>query len=707
MSDEKPDTKKAHDDLVETAKKRHKIGQEASSDIRRLGLEDLAFRAGDQWPEDIKREREIEGRPTIIINRIPQFVKQITNDSRQNKPSIKVYPVDNYGDVETAKIYQGMIRHIENNSNAEVAYATALEGAVIKGFGYYRINTKYVDPTSFDQEITIEQIEDDFSVTFDPYSKEPDGSDANWAFISERFPRSEYEAEFGESELATSEDWASEIGNSGGWITEDTVLVVEYFYKEFKEITVCQIAATGQSMPKSELEELYPQGIPEGTVSQERKAKVPYVKWCKINGIEVLEETEWLGSWIPIIPVYGDKLIVDGKKIYEGIVRHAKDPQRMLNYSKSTEAETIALAPKTPFIVAEGQIAKPYINQWATANRKTHAYLTYKPTTFEGHLVSPPMRQSVEPATGALTAASMQAADDLKATTGLYDGAMGAQSNETSGKAILARGAQAQTANYHFNDNLVRSIKHGGRQIVELIPKIYDAARAQVILGEEDKREVVLINQEFQDKGQSKFFNLNKGKYDVVVDTGPTYATKRQEAADAMMELAKSIPQLGQLAPDLIVKSLDVPGAQELAERLKKGLPPGIAEDDKEMPISPQVKGQLEQMNQMIEALTAQLNSANESIKTKSLETESKERIEAMKQETSILIEKMKLAHLGAELQVNAQLKELQVIQDQSALKSATQAQNQMDAGAESAMAPQDPNQPTDGISSGQSMGGM
>jgi hypothetical protein len=681
--------------VIETAKKRFQLAVEADQQVRDVALEDLKFRAGEQWPEQIKSERTNDNRPCLVINRIPQFIRQITNDQRQNRPSIKVHPVDDKADVETAKIYQGLIKHIEYNSGADVAYDTAFEGAATKGFGFFRVITDYVDPTSFEQEILIKQINDDFSVYLDPNHKEPDGSDADWGFVFENIPKEDYKAMYGDSDLSKMNDWSSIGENIQDWVDKSTVRIAEYFYKKY-EVKEISLLSNNKSVLTEKIKEIYPEGLPEGLdVIETRKANIPVIKWCKINGLEVLEETTWPGRWIPIIPVYGDKLIVEGRKILEGIVRHAKDSQRMYNYWASTETETIALAPKSPYIVAEGQIPKEYENQWKTANQKSHAYLPYKPTTHAGQLAPPPQRQVYEPPVQGITNARMQASEDLKSTTGIYDAALGARSNETSGIAIQRRNVQAQTSNFHLIDNLTRSIKHCGRIVADLIPKIYDTERAARIIGEEGEQEIVRINQEFVRKGELVSYNLGVGKYDVVVETGPSFATKREEASQTMIELSRVAPNLMAVAPDLIVKNFDFAGAQEIAERLKKTLPPGIADDKGQKPIPPEIQAQLQQSAQMIEGLTAQLKQANEEIRTKAMEIQSKEKIEFSKQETDLLKEILKQSAAGAKYQVDTQLRELNEMQNKN---------NTSGFGPQQATPTQNFN-PTDGNSSGQPMG--
>jgi len=652
--------------LLKEAHARLQLAEEAESDIRRLALEDLEFRAGKQWPENIVAERQSDGRPCLVINRIPQFIQQVTNDQRQNRPSIKVHPVDDHGDVETGKIIQGLIRHIEYNSNADVAYDTAFDSAVTGGFGYFRVITDFVSPTSFDQEILIKRIRNPFSVYFDPYSQEPDGSDASFAFITEDLSADEYRSRYPKSKLASADEWETTGNQAPSWVRDGSARVAEYFYKDTRETTIV-LLNTGESVLKENLQQVLEAGAAAGIqveVVRERIALAPVIHWCKINGSEILEKTTWPGRYIPIIPVYGNELYINGKRILEGIIRNAKDSQRMYNYWASAETEAIALAPRTPFIIAEGQI-EGYEKEWSTANRKNHAFLPYKPTSVGGTPVAPPQRNSFEPAVGAITNARMMASEDLKATTGIYDAAMGARSNETSGIAIQRRSMQTQTSNFHFIDNLTRSLRHGGRVIVDLIPKIYDTARADRIIGDDGEQKIVKVNQqtgEIGKDGKPVIYALDVGKYDVTVDVGPSFASKRQEAVAAMIDVTKAYPQLMQVAGDLFIKAQDWPGAQDMAERIKKTLPPNLIEDTtkNKQQIPPQVQAQMQQMSQMVEQLTAKLHEAQDAIDHKRIELESKERIEFKKLEVQLEIERARLDQRDSLAILNAEIAQLE-----------------------------------------------
>lgn len=625
--------------ILEKAKKRFNIAADAETQRRSDALDDLRFRAGDQWPEAIKNERNLDGRPSLTINRIPQFVHQITNEQRQNRPSIKISPCDSKADVETAKVIEGLVRNIQNVSKADVAYDSAFESAVTMGFGYFRVSVDYDDVMSFNQQILIKQIPNAFSVYLDPSANEPDGSDANWSFVFEDMDKDEYMVQYPDSEMSQMSDWSSIGDEYPGWIDKNTCRVAEYYCKDFETI---EIFNTPDGIKKSdELSEEMRNLLRRAKRS--RFTQVPTVRWYKINGIEILEESVFAAPWQPIVPVYGDRLNIDGEWILESIVRHAKDPQRMVNYWSSAETEAIALAPKAPYIAEEGQIPEEYENIWKNANRKNYAYLPYRAKSIDGHLVGAPQRNTYEPAINAITQARAQSIDDLKATTGIYDASLGNRSNENSGVAIARRNVQSQTANFHYVDNLSRAMRQAGRIIVALIPTIYDAPRTERILGEDGSEELIAINQIFKKGGQDVEHDLTVGKYDVVVETGPSFATKRQEAMAVLMDFMKAIPTLAPQIADLIAGTMDAPGAKELQERLRKLLAPGLIEDKDKKPLPPEIQAQIVQMQQMIEQLSQAANQQQDIIDNKRLELSSKEKIAAMDNETKIVIEQMKL----------------------------------------------------------------
>jgi len=652
---------RSDEEILAEAHSRFKLAEEAESEIRARASEELKFRTGDQWDEKVKASRQRDYRPCLTINKLPQHVQQVTNDQRQNRPSIKVHPVDDGADVETAKVITGLIRHIEKNSSADFAYDTAFEGTVGEGLGYFRLLTEYADPLSFDQEIKIKRIRDRFTVLFDPHSQEPDGSDANFAFIYEDISRDEFKTRYPKAKLNATGEWDMGVASAPAWIQDKSARITEYLYKEFKDIEI-SLLSDGTVVPTAELPKPLPQGL---TVAATRKASIPSIKWCKLNGTEILEKTELPGYYIPIIPVYGTEHVIDGKRVLKGITRDAMDSQRVYNVMKSAEMEAIGLAPKAPFVAAKGQI-EGFRNDWATANSRNHSVLEYNPVSVGGQPMPAPQRMAVEPAVMAITQAAMGAADDIKSTTGIHDASLGGRSNETSGVAIQRRNQQAQTSNFHFVDNLTRSMKHAGRILVQWIPAIYDTERTARIIGEDGEQRVVKLNAAFEENGKNVIYRMDTGRYDVSMDVGPSYATKRQEAAMFMQEMVKAYPPTMQIAGDLVVKNMDVPGAQELAERIKKTIDPKLLDDKAaKQEIPPQVQAQIQQMNQLIEQLTGKLNEAQDAADTKRVELESKERIEMAKLETQATIELAKLeskeslnllAHQIAELDQRTQM---------------------------------------------------
>ncbi len=639
MANKKNDeeNKSDNESVVDRAKKRLQIADDYWHDIYKAAADDHKFCAGEQWPEELKKRRDARNQPSLVINKINQSVKQVTNDQRQNRPSIKVSPVDDKADIETARIRQGLIRHIERTSGADAAYDTGFEQSAKGGIGFYRIITDYCNPLSFDQDVLIKRVPNFESVKLDPAFQEPDGSDSAWGFIDDKMPKDKFEAAYPDAELCKEGEWSVQSSNSDGWVTESEVRIVEYYEKIFEEKEL-YLLSDGESLLKDELEEIQKElgGLPTGLeIIQSKKTILPSIKWYKIAGNEVLEETDIPGEYIPIIPILGAEYYLDGKRYLEGIVRQAKDPQRMHNYWASAETETIALAPKAPWLVVEGQI-EGHEHAWETANVINHSVLQWKQKDLEGNPAPPPQRNAYEPPVQAITQARMLSGDDLKATTGLYDAAIGAQSNETSGVAIQRRAMQGQAANFHLVDNLSRSIRHGGRIINAWIPVYYDGPRVARILGDEGDEEIIKLNEEFKYKGEMRTFRMDVGRYDVAVETGPSFATKRQEAVSSMLDLTRSYPQMFPIIGDLMIKNMDIPGAQEMAERLKRMAPPGIIDDKDQKPLPPEVQQKLQQQEQLVEQLTKALNEAQDSIDQKTREIESKERIEFKKMQIDL-----------------------------------------------------------------------
>jgi hypothetical protein len=627
-------------DILETARHRMTMAIAAYSESRENELDDLRFSAGSpdnrwQWPADVLSTRgsvqgqTLNARPCLTINKLPQHIKQVTNDQRQNRPAGKVIPADDKADIDVAEIFDGLVRHIEYISDADVAYDTACENQVTYGEGYIRLYTDYCDDDSFDQDIRIGRVRNSFSVYMDPTIQDPCGSDAEWCFITEDILKDEYEREYPNAKPISSL-LAQGVGDQSvsQWINEDTIRVAEYFHAEYEKTTL-NLYQNGESYyaDSPEVAQLAQMGLQP---TKTRKVNRRKIKWCKINGFEVLDEKEWAGKWIPVIRVVGNEFEVDGRMFVSGIVRNAKDAQRMYNYWVSQEAEMLALAPKAPFVGYGGQF-EGYEMQWKTANTNNWPYLEVNPdvTDGQGGVLPLPQRSQPPMAQNGLIAAKMGASDDIKATTGQYDSSLGQTSNERSGKAILARERQGDTGTYHYVDNLARAVRYVTRQIVDLIPKIYDTQRIAQIVGlEGDSKSVKLDNSQQEPVREvmneegivlERIYNPSVGKYDVRVTTGPSYMTKRQEAMEAMSQILQGNPQLWAVAGDLFIKNMDWPGAQEMAKRFAKTIDPKLLGDDDKSPELQAAEQQMQAMGQELDQMHAMLKNVSQSMEAQEL----------------------------------------------------------------------------------------
>lgn len=634
--DESNDTLAAGTDddaLIAEIKRRFTASQRYYDSGHIAAMDDLQFLAGNHWPENVKREREIDGRPCLTINKLPTFLHQVTNDQRMNVPSIHVSPVDSNADVDTAEVMQGLIRHIEYSSNADIAYDTAVNSAAAIGFGYWRLITDYCNPKSFDQDIRFKRIRNPFTVYFDPASEEPDGSDAGFVIISSKLPKYEFKQQFPDADSGPDTDngfpTQTGDGTNNHWLFADSIRLAEYYRIEREDDTLVELGA-GKAEFKSVMDAegmLIPKGA-RTRLTQRKK-----VMYYKCTALSVLERTEIKCDWIPVFPVYGDELDIDGEVIRSGLIRNAKDPSKMYDYWMTSATEEVALRTKTPYIGAEGQF-EGYEDDWNASGTRSFPYLEYKPVTIDGNLAPTPVRQSMADIPAGALQMAMHASDNIKATTGLFDSSLGAVGPARSGVQEQSQQRQGDTANFHFTDNLNRAVRQCGRCIISMIPHYYDGTRVVRIMGTDGEISHAAINQpmkpaqvqqqvqraaqkvaagEEPDPIRTIENDMTIGEYDLTVKAGPSYDTLRQEALDSMVALGGKWPKLMDVAGDLVVKSMDWPGAEEIAERIAKTLPPGLVDPQDGDEAAPMVQTQkgpipLDQAGQLIETLHAQVN---------------------------------------------------------------------------------------------------
>lgn len=568
---------------------------EAKAEERELMRDDQRFAAGDQWPDLIRKGREMSGRPIQTINRLPAFIDQIVGDARQNKPSIKVHAGED-GDEDIAAIYDGLIRAIQNESNADFAYDTAVENTACFGFGAWRVKTDYESEDSFNQIICIERISDPLSVYFDKNAVLPDYSDARHVTVRVKMTKDDYKARWpkeDESEYKFDDftnDWT---------MGKDQVIVAEYWHKVDEKATLYAVqdfeGNTQVTLEKPQ------QGF---NVVNQRETTITKIKCCMMSGAGILETTDWAGKYLPIVGVNGKEDLVDGKRTLRGLVRFAKDPQRMYNYWRTIDTEQKALAPKAPVLVTAKQI-EGYEEQWQDSLTSNSPYLIVNDVPS----AAMPQRINAGIMDKGATEAALMCVDEMKSTTGIFSASLGEQDNEKSGRAILAQQRKGDTANFAYIDNIARAIKWTGKIIIDLIPKIYDAARVVAVMGADGEKKLERINQVVMQKGQPKLLDLSVGKYDLVVTQGANYATKRIEALNSMVEIARVNPAIMQIAGDLIIKAMDWDGADEIAERMKKMLPPQLQQEEGEdgQQLPPEVQSMIEQGKQQIDELTKQV----------------------------------------------------------------------------------------------------
>jgi hypothetical protein len=576
-----------------------RLSAEADSNNRTEALQDIKFAAGDQWPVEIQNSRNLEARPCLTINKIDAYVRQVTNQQRQQRPRIKVHPVNNEGDLKIAQVIEGITRHIEVNSNADTAYDTAFDYAVRMGWGFWRVVTDYTREDSFDQEIYIEQIDDPFSVYFDPNSIAPDGADAEKCLITKVMPKSVFRQMYPGADDGSGFMPRGVGDDSAEWVTKEDVRLAEFFYIERKKATLVMLSdgtkAFEDELPAKEIME--ESGI---AIVDKRPSWRKVVKWCKLTAMEVLAEKEWPGKYIPVIPCYGAQVMVAGKRKKYGLVRFAKDPQRMYNFWRTSMTESIALAPKAKWLLAEGQ-DEGHENEWAQANIKSTPVLRYKQKDIEGQPAPVPQRLQPEPPPEGIMVAAGAISDDLQTVLGIFDPAQKMPGN-LSGKALNGQQQQVDLSNFHFYDNMTRSIKHTGKILLDLIPKIYDTQRVMRIIGMDGRADMVTINEK---SAIGEVLNdVTVGEYDVVMDTGPGYNSKRLQAVEAMAPLMAQ-PEIFQAAGDLMFRNMDFPGADVIADRLAAMNP--LAQIDEKSDIPPQVQMKLKQQEKALQDTQQQL----------------------------------------------------------------------------------------------------
>lgn len=674
---------------VAQALERFKLAATSDNPQRKRELEDITFvdDPDGQWEGPIRADRKggnvggipIAARPCLTIDKISQPIKQVVNQAQNARLAIQINPKSGGATKETAEMLQGLYRNIEVESRAQMARMWAFKRAAKCGRGYYRILKEYANDGDFDLDIVISRILNQFSVYIDPFHQLPDGSDAEWLFITEDVPWGRFKREHPKSKLAQmGEDEAfSSIGDDApGWMNGEgearTVRIAEYFCVKHTEKQLMLMALPDGSQ-KGILEGEAPEGAvpvmgPTGKPIT-RPVDVRSITWQKINAVEVLDEQDWDGRYIPVVQVVGEEFNINGQRSYAGMVRPAKDSQRMYNYMASAEAEAIGLAPKAPWLVMEGQL-EGFEGVWNQANTRNFAWLPYRAKNLGGSFAPAPARNVTEPAIQAITMSRRNAADDIQSTTGQFNPALGqADSGSQSGKAIEALKRQSEQGSSDYLEQLANvSMTYEAKIVLDLMPYVYDRPGriVKILTGHDDTSESVMLNAPFQ-KGpdgqplpaqsetanspgaaQTLLYDLSQGQYSCTVSIGKAYSTKREEANAMMGALAEAMPQFVPYFSDVWVSNMDIPGGDEIAKRFKKMLPPELQEGDEGEQDPEQMAAKASQLQAQVEEMTAQLQQQQAAMDAKQAELDAKMQMKTAELTLKAQVEqqKMELAQL-------------------------------------------------------------
>jgi hypothetical protein len=572
------------DDWTKTMLERARETFAFETEQRRRVVEDMkfAFVSGNQWDAHLTAKRK--NRPCYESNRIRQLIRRVTGQQLKNKPQIKVRAVED-NDVDTAEVYNGLIKNIEVQSSAENAYDVSMQWACGGGYGVIRVVSEYEGHDTFDQCLKIKTVMDPMRCWCDPAAVEFDRSDARWWFIDEFIPTEEFKRRWPKAEVVNFDGPADDLERD--WVQKDDVRIAEYWYKE-RETKTIHLLTDGSVVDDEDfalIEDEAAAGFPDPqtgqatqepvTIKQTREVEVDCVYSARVSGKGKLEEpTKWGGSMIPIVPQWGDLVMIEGKQIYSGMTRFGKDMQMIHNFEISTAVEVIAKLPNSPLMATPAQV-KGLESYYERMGYDDPPVMLYNRDAGPNGEAPPPMRQPMANFPGAMVQMSQVATDELKASLGVYDASLGNRSNESSGRAILARQNEGEVANFVYVDNQVKALKRLGEILVDSIPHYYDAERSIRILGEDNAEKYIQINKVTIDQqtGEQVTINdLSRGKYDVTVTVGKSFDTARMELAEAAQALSQQPGPFGALGQFMLLKSIDVPGMDEYVKAARKVL---------------------------------------------------------------------------------------------------------------------------------------
>lgn len=633
--DDKLANSKDDEKIITEAKRRFAECEQWETYSRQMYVSDYEFGHGDsdnmaQWPDQLLTTREVDQKPTLTVNKTRVHCLQIINDGKQNKAGIVVHPTTNEATYDAAEVYEDVVRHIEYISRAQQAYDKALYNTVFGGFGFCRVVTEYTDNEGFDQDIYIRGVPDPLTIYMDPDAKEADKSDAEFAFVFDDMSREKFKRLYPNDSDAMN---PAPSGFVDSWIGDNHIRVAEYWRKNHKQVRIASFLddATGErvSLPKRELEaeiirEL--RKLPEADY-RERDTDIVRVECFKIAGSKIVDRFEWAGIYIPIVPCVAEEIVLNGQMDRKSHVRYMKDPQRIYNYNTSASVEFGALQTKTPFF-GPAQAFEGYEEYYANANMQNLGFIPFKHKDDQGQDIPPPRRLDPPTAATAYMKGMEVAQMEMMMASGQYQSQFGQNENATSGKAINERQRQGDNATYHFVDAQANMIRQVGRVVVDLIPKILDTRRVMRIRGEDGIIKNVVIDPNAPEAVQKQqterdqvdlIFNPNIGRYGVEADVGPSFATRRQEAWNAFIQIITQSPNLIGIIGDLMFQNADFPGADEIAQRLRRMAPPAALGEGPN-PEQQEMGAKMDQLMDMVEKLNGELRDKTADVNIKAFD---------------------------------------------------------------------------------------
>ena len=641
MKESRKAAKEGGDDPMKDMREKYDRATEAERDNRKLALDDLTFVAvpGNQW--DAKQKAARKNRPCYEFPILRSHWRQVVNDQKKARPAVKVRGLKD-ATTEGAELRQGLIRNVESVSDASYAYDQAFELLTASGFGVWRVITEYSEDDGWEQDFRVKPIKDALnSVWADPDAESGCG---DFCFVEESINREKFKARWPDAAIVDFDSSAAK--SAGNWFGEDDVRVAEYWRKVPVQKEIC-LLSDGRSVEAAEYapiaDELAQQGV---TCTRTRKVQGSKVLMSIVSGTEELEGPfESVFDDIPIVILHANRHYIDGQWHWMGMVRPSRDPQKLLNYNFTAGQEALAKQHKsTPLVTPKMLEGEGVKRMWDNSNAADVPYLPFTadpsvPGGGPSYLTAPPIHNG-------FVQMGQMSIDMLKASDGIYDASVGARSNETSGRAIMARQQEGDTATFDYQDKLAEGIKKTGQLIGRALHKVYDTPRVVRVIGKDGGETWKKLYEEVVDRqtGQPTVINdLSQGKYDYTVSTGPSYDTQRMEFVDAVVQIGQGNPQMQALLADLVVGAMDFPKAEEAAERLKLMLPPQVQQSmNKDKPMPPEVQmamQQVEQMGQQLQMHQQELQQASQEL------AQEKAQVDGTKSDIDSQIAKLQAEH--------------------------------------------------------------